>query len=148
MIIEEIVKIGSIMFASSFKMLFGVPMSLGFGYGVVETLILASLGGIIGVVVFTFFSQWLIKMFERVGIFNRQPKVFSKRNRMIIRVRQKFGLMGLAFIAPNLTIPVGTFVLVKYFKNRKKIILYESLSVIFWAAVTILFFGPALSWLM
>ena len=146
--IEEIIKIGSIMFASSFKMLFGVPLSLAAGYGILETLFLASLGGIIGVVVFTFFSQWLIQTVDRVTFFKRKSKVFSKRNRMIIRVRQRFGLMGLAFIAPNLTIPIGTFVLVKYFKNRRKIILYESLSVIFWAAVTILFFAPALSWIL
>ena len=145
MLFEEIIKIASIMFASAFKMLFGVPMSLGFGYGILETLILASLGGIIGVIVFTFFSHWLIQAMDKFTFFNRQPKVFSRRNRMIIRVRQKFGLMGLAFIAPNLTIPVGTFVLVKYFKNRRKIILYESLSVIFWAAVTLLFFGLTFS---
>ena len=144
MIVQEIIKIITIMVASSFKMLFGVPLAIATGYNQLESIIIASAGGIIGVVIFTFFSQWIINVIEKFGS-KKEKRIFTKRNRFIIKVRQRFGLIGLAFIAPNLTIPVGTFVLVRYFKSRRKIILYESLSVIFWAVVTSLIMSPTLS---
>jgi len=145
MIIQEIIKIITIMVASSFKLLFGVPLAIATGYNQLESIVIASTGGIIGVVIFTFFSQWIINVIEKVGS-KKEKRIFTKRNRFIIKVRQRFGLIGLAFIAPNLTIPIGTFVLVKYFKSRRKIILYESISVIFWAVVTSLIMSPTLSW--
>ena len=144
MIVQEIIKIITIMVASSFKMLFGVPLAIATGYNQLESIIIASAGGFIWVVIFTFFSQWIINVIEKFGS-KKEKRIFTKRNRFIIKVRQRFGLIGLAFIAPNLTIPVGTFVLVKYFKSRRKIILYESLSVIFWAVVTSLIMSPTLS---
>ena len=144
MIVQEIIKIITIMVASSFKMLFGVPLAIATGYNQLESIIIASAGGIIGVVIFTFFSQWIINVIEKFGS-KKEKRIFTKRNRFIIKVRQRFGLIGLAFIAPNLTIPVGTFVLVKYFKSRRKIILYESLSVIFCAVVTSLIMSPTFS---
>ena len=145
MIIQEIIKIITIMLASSFKMLFGVPLAIAIGYNQLETIVIASTGGIIGVIFFTYFSQWIINVMEKFGS-KKEKKIFTKKNRFIIRVKQRFGLLGLALIAPNLTIPVGTFVLVKYFKNPKKIILYESLSIIFWAVVTAFVMSPTLSW--
>ena len=136
--LEEVLKIGAILLASSFKILFGVSLSLMSGYNFIETVLICSAGGISGVFVFSFFSEWLIKIWFRFFPVNekKREKIFTKRNRTIVNVRSKFGLSGIALIAPNLTIPVGIFVMTRYFRNRKKVIIYASASVVFWTVVT------------
>ena len=122
----------------------GIPFALlVYGYSFHETVMMTSFGGILGVVVFTYFSEWIINMWNRFikrTSTNRQGKkkpIFSKRNRLIVKVKSKFGIMGIAFISPSfITIPIGTFILVRYFRNKKKIIIYESLSVVFWSVLT------------
>ena len=75
MIVQEIIKIITIMVASSFKMLFGVPLAIATGYNQLESIIIASAGGIIGVVIFTFFSQWIINVIEKFGS-KKEKRIF------------------------------------------------------------------------
>lgn len=51
----------------------------------------------------------------------------------MIKIKQRFGLVGIAFITPIISQPIGAFFAEKFFKDKKKIILYLSVSVIFWA---------------
>jgi len=129
---------------SSFKLMMGIPFALlVYGYSFHETVVMTSFGGILGVVVFTYFSEWIINMWNRfikrtsTNRDGKKKQIFSKRNRLIVKVKSKFGIMGIAFISPSfITIPIGTFILVRYFRNKKKIIVYESLSVVFWSVLT------------
>ncbi len=71
--------------------------------------------------------------------YNNEPviikkKIFTKRNRLLVKLKVKYGLMGIAFLTPVLlSIPIGTFIATKLVTNKKKIILYMSVSVVFWA---------------
>jgi hypothetical protein len=51
----------------------------------------------------------------------------------MIRIKHRFGLVGIAFITPIISQPIGAFFAEKFFKNKKKVILYLSISVVFWA---------------
>ncbi|NBQ48390.1 MAG: hypothetical protein EBU33_08055, partial [Sphingobacteriia bacterium] len=78
-------------------------------------------------------------------------KIFSSFNRRIIRVRQKFGLAGIAFITPILlSTPLGAFIAERFYRDKKKIILYLSLATIFWAlalyCIFILVHGSLREW--
>ena len=129
---------------SSFKLMMGIPFALlVYGYSFHETVMMTSFGGILGVVVFTYFSEWIINMWNRfvkrtsTNRHGKKKQIFTRRNRLIVKVKSKFGIMGIAFISPSfITIPVGTFILVRYFRNKKKIIAYESASVVFWSVLT------------
>lgn len=123
----------------------GVPFALfAYGYSFNETVMMTSFGGILGVIVFTYFSEWIINIWKRfrkktsTDRHGKKKPIFTRRNRLIVKVKSKFGIMGIAFISPSLiTIPVGTFILVRYFRNnKKKIIVYESVAVVFWSALT------------
>ena len=122
----------------------GVPLALFVhGYSFYETVVLTSSGGIIGVFFFTYFSEWLINIYKRIrskfskGRHRKKKQIFTRRNIWIVKVKRRFGIMGIAFISPSfITIPVGTFILVRYFKNKKKIIVYQSASVVFWSLLT------------
>ena len=129
---------------SAIKFMLGAPLALFVhGYSFNETVMMTSFGGILGVVFFTYFSEWTINMWKR---FRKKPstdrhgkkkQIFTRRKRLIVKVKSKYGIIGIAFISPSLiTIPIGTFILVRYFRNKRKIIVYESLSVVFWSVLT------------
>jgi hypothetical protein len=62
--------------------------------------------------------------------------VFTPRNRRIVKLWVRYGLGGIALLTPVLlSIPIGTFIATRLEKNRGKILLYISLSVIFWSII-------------
>jgi len=66
---------------------------------------------------------------------NMPPKkIFTKRNRKIVVVWKKYGLVGIAFLTPViLSIPIGTLIANSLVPDKKKIMVYMFFSVLFWA---------------
>lgn len=63
-------------------------------------------------------------------------KIFTKRNRRIVKIWKKFGLAGIAFITPCIiSIPVGTIIANALESKRKKVFVYMFISVVFWSFV-------------
>ena len=65
----------------------------------------------------------------------KKKKVFSKRNRKIVALKNKFGAWGLAFLIPLISIPISALIASKYFKHDKKIWLKYLLASAFWSVV-------------
>jgi hypothetical protein len=63
-----------------------------------------------------------------------KKKVFTPRNRRIIRIWQSYGLIGLAALTPILfSIPIGTFIMTRFESNNKKILWYMLISITCWS---------------
>jgi hypothetical protein len=63
-------------------------------------------------------------------------KIFSRRSRRVVRIWKKYGLFGLAALTPVIfSIPIGTFFMSKYEKNRNKIFLYMFVSITAWSLI-------------
>lgn len=97
------------------------------------------LGGITGIILFTYMGgylrHWLIKTFP-----NRLGKKFSRGSRLVVKVRQHFGLSGIAFLTPVvLSIPVGVLLALDLNSHKKTVMTSMVFSCIFWSAV---FFIP------
>lgn len=61
-------------------------------------------------------------------------RIFTKRNRRIVKVWKKYGLTGIAIITPIiLSIPIGTVIANSLEPSRKKIVLYMFISILFWS---------------
>ncbi|MBI2721545.1 MAG: hypothetical protein HYX39_05170 [Bacteroidetes bacterium] len=92
-------------------------------------------GGLTANIIFTYLSASILKWIHnyrlKKGIIHVRI-IFTKRNRKIIRIKQKFGLAGIAFLTPLLSMPIGAFVAEKFYKDKRKVIIYLSISVIFW----------------
>jgi hypothetical protein len=93
------------------------------------------IGGIIGIVTFVyiddFAQQWLIKKFP-----NKFNKKFSRRTRFLARVKQIFGLWGIAFLTPIvLSIPVGVFFAMDLTTNKRKVITQMIVACVSWSIV-------------
>ena len=118
----------------------GVPLALTLGFSFFEAVVVTSLGGFTGVLIFVGISDFLIKKFkvlkhkqhpEKVV---RTKKIFTRKNRLIITVKQRFGLLGIAGLTPFLfSIPIGCFIATRYFKDKQKVIIYMFASVLLWS---------------
>lgn len=121
----------SVIAAGTVKLLASSLYSHGLGFGFWETFLFTSIGGSIGVFFFYRFSGWLMKrarlrrlhraIAEHHGVRRPAKRIFTKRNRWIIRLKQGNGLKGLAALTPVvLTIPVGSIIAARYFKHDRR----------------------------
>jgi uncharacterized membrane protein len=137
-------EIVTVFFLSTFKfVLGGVPLALGFGFSFFETVVVTSIGGFTGVLIFVGISNLIVKKIKQRrhelkekngGVIANQKKIFTKSNRLIITVKQRFGLLGIAALTPLLfSIPIGCFLATRYFKDRQRIVVYMFASILFWS---------------
>lgn len=138
---------------SSIKFLFAPAISFGMGLNFLQTWLSTTAGGIAGVVLFFFLSKWILRLYAtyffyyfhliRLKIYSlldiTVPKIiparrFTRRNRMIIKVVNKFGMAGIVFLTPVLlSIPLGTFIATRYYSANRFLLVYLCASVIFWS---------------
>jgi hypothetical protein len=96
------------------------------------------IGGTIGIVLFTYLGDFIqaycIKKFP-----NRFGKKFTRSNRFLVRVKQKFGLGGIAAFTPViLSIPVGVLFALALTGDKKKVMFSMMVSMLFWATIIFL----------
>ncbi len=108
---------------------------------------ITSIGGWIGVFFFYYagvkFLVWwqhgvalLKSFFIKKSIQSKKKKVFTRSSRFIIRIKMRFGIIGIAFITPSLiSIPIGSIVAANFYKKKKGVLLYFIISVFIWSLV-------------
>lgn len=111
-----------------------------------ETLIYTNTGGVIGTLTFVYFSDIIITLWnkywpERLKLHRKSKKIFTKRNRIIVKIKTKYGLFGIIMLSPViLSIPVGSFLIVKYYGIKKVNILLLVAGQVFWWVIYTLFY--------
>ena len=117
----------------------GMPSAVVlFKFNFLKVFLVSVSGGIFGNIFFTYLSAGIIKWWKKFkGKYfshHQHPKVFTKRNRFIIKVKKRFGLYGIAFLSPVLlSQPLGAFLAERFFKDKKKVIFAMSIAVMFWS---------------
>ena len=121
-----------------------------FKFNFLETMLWTNVGGILGIYFFAFLSEkvmaWWMRMFRKKRLAaatnqGREKKIFTKKNRRIIRIKQRYGLIGIAATTPFLlSIPVGTFLVVRYYRSRKIKFTYLIASNVVWSAIYTVFY--------
>lgn len=139
---EGIFEVISVFLLSTVKFVFGsVPLALGLGFSFFETVVVTSAGGFVGVVVFVLLSDFLVRKLKarkarrRLEHPERIPdRIFTRKNKIIVIIKRRFGLPGIALLTPLLlSIPLGCFLAVRYFEVKQRIIAYMFGSVLFWS---------------
>lgn len=97
-------------------------------------------GAVFGSIIFTYLFAGILKWWDNLkeGMFSSKhpKKVFTKFNRRVIRIKHRFGLTGIAILTPIfLSIPIGAFLAERFYKDKKKVILYLSISAIGWCII-------------
>jgi uncharacterized membrane protein len=148
--VEKILQILLVGILSATKFLTAPITSLNIGFGYLETLLITTIGGLVGVLFFYYLSSGIMLLIGKVNstmIRKSTPKkkrVFTWKNKMIVKVKRDYGLIGLAAITPIfLSIPLGTFLAARFFHDQKKVLTYLAASVVVWSvivsSVTIIF---------
>jgi len=148
----------AILLISSVKFLIAAPASYLLGYSYVHTMLNTTAGGLMGVLFFFFLSRTVLKLYKlyaavllafvlsksaavRRFVHNKRikpahRKIFTRRNRTIVKIRKSFGFPGIIILTPVLfSIPLGTFLAMKYYSRRRNLLAWLSLSVVVWAVV-------------
>jgi hypothetical protein len=151
-------KLFQVLIISGVKFILAAPLSFTLGFNFVQTILFTTLGGIIGIFFFFYLSEGILRLYRKIlpfikSFFSRKKwslnlknipvkaviknkKSFSKKNKFIVLTRRKYGLFGIALLTPVLlSIPLGTFLANKYYKNKKKVLLSLTLSVICWSVI-------------
>mgnify|MGYP006184034631 CR=1 FL=1 len=117
-----------------FKFVAGPILGSAAGYSILEITIVTVSGMMTSVFFITYLGEW-IKANWSVKI-TKKRNVFSKKNRRIVKVWQKFGPIGIAAITPMLLTPIGGTIIMSAFRVEKKIVFtYMFISGLFWAVL-------------
>lgn len=97
-------------------------------------------GAVFGTVVFTYLFAGILKWWDNIkeGMFSSKhpKKIFTKFNRRVIKIKHRFGLIGIAVLTPIfLSIPIGAFLAERFYKDKKKVILYLGVSSVAWCFI-------------
>ena len=126
----------SVIAVSMLKFAGGPLTGLAIKLSWVETTICSVVGMMITVSLIVFSGDFIRKVFRK-----DKPKKFTKMTRFGVKIRQKFGLMGISLLTPILfTPPVGAALSVAFRYDKKAIISQMFISAIVWGIVQTLFF--------
>jgi len=131
---------------SSFKFAATFPLVIiQFEFSFWETILWTNVGGLAGIYFFAFLSEKLIAWWKRT--FRRSnrklmedeqqvKKAFTRRNRRIVRIKKKYGLVGIAMVTPFLlSIPVGVFLMVRYYRTSRSRFFYLIIANLLWSVI-------------
>lgn len=136
---EQLGKWFSVFFISMLKFI-GGPLSASLlDFKPIESVIICVLGMMTSVLLFSIVGSWL-----KTFVLNhfRKPLLFTPKNRMIVRIWNKFGINGVAFLTPIFLTPIGgTMIATSFGESKKKILISMFISSIFWSIVLTFIFG-------
>ncbi len=131
---EQVAKYFTVFLSSMIKFIGGPLSGTAFGLNWVETCIFTVLGMMTSVLIFS-----LLGAEVRSRLFNRRKKkrrLFTSRNRRIVRIWRRYGLSGVAFLTPLIFSPIlGTIVASSFGEPWKRIFVYMFVSAVFWGVV-------------
>lgn len=88
----------------------------------------------LGIAVFSYLGNGLQSIRAKLFPARAPKKIFTSRNRLIVKIRRSYGLAGIAFLTPLvLTVPVGAILANSMYKNKLQIYVYMLASFFFWA---------------
>lgn len=134
-------KLLSVFLISTVKFMWAPGASMVSGFSFSQTILLTSFGGMTGITFFYFFGRWAIEKIENIKRRSRgytfpegNPKVFTKRNRRIVKFKLSFGLIGLVIVTPALlSIPIGCVIAAKFYRHNRLTYPMLLLSTIVWS---------------
>jgi hypothetical protein len=143
-------KIAEVALIASVKFLLAPFEAERYGMSYWNSYIITTGGGLAGIFIFYFSGQlianwWQHNVAKVKAFFTRRPvsdfegdnrKVMTRKNKLIVRVKNKFGLTGIAFVTPCIiSIPIGTLVAVAFYRKRRPVLLYLIISLVLWSFV-------------
>jgi hypothetical protein len=114
----------------------GVPLAVMVAkFPIFKAITITTAGAVAGAIVFANMSEWLLhkwSLFRKKYRPHRDHKNIPE-SKLTKRIREKWGLFGLAFFTPFiLSIPIGTLLSVYFYHDKQKVISYMIVSIVAW----------------
>ena len=135
----EWLKILEIILIASVKFLFSPFEAERQGFSYRESLIITTTGGVVGILMFTFIGEGIAYSWKKIqsssfGKSKSRIKKFNRLTRLVISIKNKFGVMGVSMITPSLiSIPVGTLIINRLYKGKFKNLLVLFFALLIWS---------------
>jgi hypothetical protein len=155
----------NIVLIASVKFFWATPYALLFKLNYIETIVMVEIGGLLGFLFYYYFFAFLLKelklfwpnvyrvtpaifkvSFEQWLTERRKRKLkarkFTRTNKMIVKIRDKWGMIGIIVLTPVLlSIPIGALLGTKYFRHIHGFIPWMMVSISLWGIISLLFFS-------
>jgi hypothetical protein len=129
-------EIVSVFLTSAVKFFAGPILAKSFGFSYIQSILLTSVGGISGVLLFFKLGSKLILFFPNYFKSNtKKKKIFTKKNKFYVLLIRDYGMFGIALLSPILiSIPIGSFLAARFFDaNSVMVKAILCMSVVFWS---------------
>jgi hypothetical protein len=105
-------------------------------YNYLEIVFTLITGGSFGVIFFYYSSGWINIQLNKLLSKKKKKKIFTNGNRRFIKLKNKYGLIGISALTPILlSVPLGCFLASRYFSKSKFTLLYMIAGIVFWAFI-------------
>lgn len=119
----EIFEIAFFVFLASVKILFAPASMLAAGHSLIETMIITYVGGLLGSIVFYYFGVAIFNWWDGITGKNKKKKfIFSRKARTMVSVKMRYGIIGLAALAPIISVPVSALIVAKFFPANNRVV--------------------------
>lgn len=130
---QEFVEILGLILASATKFFLAPSLAVYLGYGLFRAIMITTLGGVLGFFIFFKFGLIIYRWYSSLFRQKNKPK-FSRKNRIIVKIKSKYGLWGLAILTPCLlSIPIGAFLASRYYSKDKRTFPIFIVFIIIWS---------------
>ena len=138
----HLLKILEIGLIASVKFVFAPFEAERQGFDFKESFLITTIGGFIGAILFTLIGDiiaysWkkMIRFFEKPLHLQEKPKKkFTWVRKFVIKTKMRFGLLGLLLTTPSIiSIPIGTFMVHRFYRRKGKNILLLMFSILIWS---------------
>lgn len=131
---ELLFKYGTVFLVSMFKFVIGPTTGIFAGLSIPESALISAFGMSVSVIVFSYggtaVRDWWFTAFRH------DRKLFSPRNRKVVKFWIRYGIKGLAFLTPVVFGPiVGTLLAVSFGEDKSRIFRFMALSALFWGFI-------------
>jgi hypothetical protein len=125
------VGLSTVFFTAMVKFMFSPALGPALKLSYMETYIANSIGALVSMTIFYFAAEFFLKRSHQKKVQKYQEaiasgisvlpnKIFTKRNKTIVRLKNKIGIVPFSLWAPFLlSIPLGSIITAKFFGKRK-----------------------------
>jgi len=137
----------AVILSCTWKFALTFPVAIfGLKYSFWKTLLLTNTGGLIGLLVSMYLSRfilfiWYHYLFPRKKNSHNKKHVFSRKSRRFVRIKNRYGLTGIAIFTHSvLSIPIGAFLVTRYYGSKLHHFLLLMTAQITWSLIYTVFY--------
>lgn len=114
--IEIVLQYFTLYALSTIKFIFGPVLGVTYGLSIPETVILNTMGMVTPAYLIRIFGDRIRRLYKRWFVKEGQ-KIFTRKNRVFVRVWKKWGLAGVAFLVPLILMPIPGAIIANTFSK-------------------------------